>query len=192
MRKTIPALIAIGLLNVSAAQAEDLKIGCVPKSELKSQMQLLGLGFLDQYQRQTPKGEVRTSVLGAYDGRVFLDQGRGYIVESHEDKACVIAKTKQEYKTDGSKITVSTVHNFGDMQLTSEEWEKIGQYAKSNRQKIYADKKKQGYSDEEIQKAMKAIDILQRSGGALEGISAKLIYEILPDGKLKAVERSAF
>lgn len=192
MFRFISAFIAIGILNASAAHAEDLKIGCMPKDQLKSQVQMLGLGFLDQYQRKAPTGEIKTSVLGTYDGKAFIDQGRGYIVESHADKVCIIARTKQEYKTGDRKLTVSTVHDFDDMELTSEEWQRLGKYAKSNKEKIHADWKKKGYSDAEIQKGMKVIDIMQRSGGALEGVSAKFIYEILPNGSIQVLERSTF
>lgn len=134
--KFLTALVAASVLHVSAAQAEDLKLGCMPKEQLQKLMKPNKLSAVDQYMRSVSGSEIKTTVVSEHDGTGFVDLGRGYIIESRDNNACVIEKTRLDYGPKENQFAVSVIRSLGNVELTLAEWQYVNKFAKENKAEI--------------------------------------------------------
>lgn len=191
MAKIISAIIAVGLFSVSAAQAEELKIGCMPREELGGLLKANKQSRIDQYMRQTAQGEVKTTITGLHNGVGYPDKGRGYIIEAKGDTGCIIAKTRVQNEPD-NKLSVATVHSFGRIEMTAAEWKHSAKYVKENRAKKAAEYKAEGMSDQDIKDLFRVFEIIEKHDGAMPNdVNATFLYQF-GNNEVKPLKRSTF
>ena len=135
-RKNIHSMVAliaaIVLLGGGSAYAEDLAIGCMPKTQLQTALKENKLSGVDQYLRETPEGEIKTTIVSERDGVGFVDRGRGYIIESRGDNACIVAKMRLDYGPKENQFTLSMMRSLGTLEMTVAEWQHVAKHAKEN------------------------------------------------------------
>lgn len=187
---SMAALIAaIVLLGVGPAYAEDLAIGCMPKERLQAEVRNHHQSFLEQFVRKTSKGDVKTSVTSEHDGKGYVLGGTGYIIESHDKEACIVAKTRFDPVSGSDRVIVSTVHTFGGVELTAAEHVRVAETALKNPEKRKAQWIAKGIDEARAERWLEGLKIIQKNRGLPGELSASLTYQILPD-KILAVERN--
>ncbi len=194
MKKFSPALLfaLTDILLVSqGAHAADIPMGCMPKEKLQALFKENHQSFLEQFIRGTPKGDFKTSVTSKYANGGYITGGIGYIVESREAEACVIAKTRLDQGPGKDEVTVSTLHEFAGHTMTAAEHKKVAGIALKDPAAQRAKWISEGVTEEQADRWLKALKMIVDSPMMPYEESMKLTYRLLPD-KAVIVKRSSY
>lgn len=185
----VPIMLVVLLCFTGTAQAENLSIGCMPKERLQAEVRNHHQSFLEQFVRKTSKGDVKTSVTSEHDGKGYVLGGTGYIIESHDKEACIVAKTRLDPVSGSDRVIVSTVHTFGGVELTAAEHVSVAETALKNPEERKTQWIAKGIDEARAEQWLEGLRIIQKNRGLPGELSAILTYQMLPD-KIIAVERN--
>ncbi len=86
--KVFSTIAVLALLGSTTAHAE-IELGCKSKVKLQAELKENFQTFVDQFERETQAGKVKTSVTSERLNSSFTDKGRGYIIESRGNETVI-------------------------------------------------------------------------------------------------------
>lgn len=183
LKQTLLTTAVVSFMAASPAKAEELQIGCYPKAELLAKLQANQQSQIDKMVLQSESDAKKATLTAEHNGKGYVHGGRGYLIKSLDNEACIIARMRIDTGSEKDRLTLSALHLWGQQELTSREWKQVARHAEENPDKVRQDFEAKGFSKADIDKALKVLSILAKNGGLPDQVDAEFHYKIKVTGE---------